>query len=70
MLPKICTSCYKAITRPFEGLHPFITSYAVCPVYTNTSWVERRGCAFNATPTVAQNVHKTNPLKASKRKAR
>jgi len=70
-MPKTCNGCYKQEVRPFEGLHPFLLNYPVCSVYPYTGWVERiGGCSFNATPTVAPDAKRVNPLKASKRKAR
>jgi hypothetical protein len=66
MLPKFCNGCVKADVTSMDGLHPFITAVSKCSVYPITSWVERRGCAFNATLTGARTI-KLNPLKASKR---
>ena len=67
MLPVFCTGCLKVVQESMEGLHPFITEVSRCSVYNDTSWIERRGCAFNATLTVAPKAKFVNPLKASKR---
>lgn len=69
MLPKFCDGCTKADVTSMDGLHPFISAVGNCSVYNDTSWVERRGCAFNATLTGARTI-KLNPLKASKRSRR
>lgn len=69
MLPTFCQGCRKVVTQNMEGLHPFISEVTACSVYVNTSWVKRRGCAFNATLTGARTI-KLNPLKASKRSRR
>lgn len=69
MLPEVCIGCHKAVSTTMDGLHPFITEVSRCSVYPITSWVARRGCAFNATLIGARKVF-LNPLKASKRGGR
>lgn len=69
MLPSFCQGCRKVVSQSMEGLHPYITEVVKCSVYAITGWVERRGCAFNATLTGARTI-KLNPLKASKRSRR
>lgn len=69
MLPVYCQGCEKVEAASMEGLHPFITEVTRCSIYPITSWVQRRGCAFNAPLTGARTI-KLNPLKASKRSRR
>jgi hypothetical protein len=69
MLPVFCNGCHKAVAMTMDGLHPFITEVSRCSVYNDTSWIERRGCAFNATFD-RRTKAKVNPLKASKRGGR